>query len=185
MTAHFPITASPALSPEFNKARRLSRGMTVVLGIGIWVTIVWLAALLILLIWPSAGGWGDVGGSVIAPSSLSFGARAGALLAIFLGTAPSLLVLHHARRIFANFARGEVFIPSTIAHIRSAGLWLIVSGFASGVEEILFNLFAGVAPAGHDHELKPVLLVFGVAVYIAAYVMAEAQRVSDDNAAIV
>lgn len=187
MTAHFPITASPALSPEFNKARRLSRGMTVVLGIGFWVTVVWLVVLPVLLIWPAAGGWGAVGESdlIVAPASLSFGARAGAIFAIFLGSAPSLLILHQAGRLFANFAKGDVFVPSTIAHMRSAGLWLMVSGFASGVEQVLFNLFAGVSPAGHNHELKPVLLVFGVAVYIAAYVMAEAQRVADDNAAIV
>ncbi len=182
MTAHIATAASPALSPEFDKAKRLSRGMTFLLGLGFWVTAGWLAALPVLLIWPSAGG---LAGLAVAPASLSFGPRAGALFAVFLGSAPSLLVLYQARRVFANFAKGEVFVPSTIAHIRSAGLWLMVSAFASGVEQILFNLFAGVRPLAHDLDLKPVLLVFGIAVYIAAYVMAEAQRVADDNAAIV
>ena len=187
MVQPLSVPADPGLSPDFDRARRLSRIMTVVLAIGFWVTLVWLAVQPVLLIWPTAGGWGSVGRSaaVIAPASLSFGPRAGAVLAIFLGVAPSLLVLHHGRRVFANFAMGQVFAPPNIAHIRAIGLWLVVSGVAPGVEQVLFNLFAGVRPVAVDLDLRPLLIVFGAAVYVAAYVMAEAQRLADDNAAIV
>jgi hypothetical protein len=183
-----PVSAAagPGLSPDFNKAMRISRSVTVVLAIGFWVTLAWLALLPLALVWPAAGEWGLWrSGVVFAPAGLSLAPRAGAVLAIILSVAPSLLILHHGRRIFANFAGGNVFVPSTIAHIRALGLWLTVSGIASGVGQILFNIFAGIRPAAHDPDFKPVLIVFGIGIAVAAYVMAEAQRIADDNAAII
>jgi hypothetical protein len=187
MNPSLSVPVDPGLSPDFGKARRLSRIMTVILAVGFWVTLIWLAAQPVLLIWPTAGGWGVLGrpGAIVAPASLPFGPRAGAVLAVVLGVAPSLLVLHHAGRVFANFARGLVFAVANIAHIRAIGLWLVVSGFASAVEQVLFNLATATTPVARDLDLKPLLIVFGVAVYVAAYVMAEAQRLADDNAAIV
>jgi hypothetical protein len=137
--------------------------------------------------WPGAVGWGGLwrSGAVIAPASLAVGARAGALAAIVLSVAPSLLALHYAIRAFADFAKGKVFVPSTIAYLRAIGLWLIVAGFASGLSQALFNLFASVRPAAHDLDFRPVLIVFGIGISVAAYVMAEAHRIADDNAAIV
>jgi len=182
-----PAAAGPGLSPDFHKAMRISRAMTLLLTVGFWVTLTWLAVMPLLLIWPGAGGWGSVGrsGVFIAPASLAFGPRAGAILAIVLGVAPALLILHHASRAFANFAKGNVFTPSTIAHIRSIGGWLMVYGAASGVSQGLFNVFAGIRPIAHDLDFKPEMIVFGLGVSVAAYVMAEARRIADDNAAII
>jgi hypothetical protein len=146
MSQSLSVPADPGLSPDFRRARRLSRIMTIVLAIGFWVTLVWLAVQPVLLIWPAAGGWGRIGGSdaaIVAPASLAFSHRAGAVLAIFVGVAPWLLVLHHGGCVFANFAKGQVFIARNTAHIRAVGLWLVVSGFATAVEQVLFNLAAG------------------------------------------
>ena len=186
MSEPLAVPANPELSPGFDRARRVSRTMTVLLAIGFWVTLAWLIASSLLLFWPEAGGWGSVaGGTVIPPASLSFGSRAGAIFAIFLGTAPSVLILRHGERVFAHFAKGEVFAAEAIAHIRSAGIWLIVAAFAPAVEQISFNLFAAVRPVAHNLDLRPIMLFFGIAVYVAAYVMAEARRIADDNASFV
>jgi hypothetical protein len=182
-----PTAAGPGLSPDFNKAKQISSIMTIILAVGFWGTLAWLAVLPLSLMWPGAVGWGGLwqSGVVIAPGSLSVGARAGALAAIVLSVAPSLLALHYAIRAFANFAKGRVFVPATIAHLRAIGLWLIVAGFASGFSEALFNVFARVTPVAHDLDFRPVLIVFGIGISVAAYVMAEAQRIADDNAAII
>ena len=185
MTQPSAISANPPLSPRFDRARRVSRIVAVLLAIGFWVTVAWLIALPVLLIWPESGGWGSIAGVTVAPAALSFGHRAGAVFAILLGTAPSLLILHHAARAFVQFAKGEVFVTTAIAHIRSAGLWLIVAGFATAVEQVLFNLFAAVRPIAHELQLRPTLLFIGLAVYVMAYVMVEAQRIAADNASIV
>jgi hypothetical protein len=183
VTDPIPAATGPGLSPDFNKAKQISSIMTIILAVGFWGTLAWLAVLPLSLIWPGAIGWGGLwqSGAVIAPASLSVGARAGALAAIVLSVAPSLLALHYAIRAFANFAKGRVFVPATIAHLRAIGLWLIVAGFS----EALFNLFASVTPAAHDLDFRPVLIVFGIGISVAAYVMAEAQRIADDNAAII
>jgi len=184
MSQSFAVSMSPQLSPSFDSARRASRIVAVLLTISFWLTLVWLIALPALLIWP-VGGWGDIAGVTVDPATLSVGHRAGAIFAILLGTAPSLLTLHHAARAFVQFASGEVFVSTAIAHIRSAGLWLIIASFATAVEQVLFNLFAAVSPIAHELRLRPTLLFVGLAVYVMAYVMAEAQRIAADNASIV
>jgi hypothetical protein len=182
-----PTAAGPGLSHDFNKAKRISSIMTILLAVGFWGTLAWLAVLSLAMVWPGAVGWSGLwqSGVVMAPASLSVGARAGALVAIVLSVAPSLLVLHYAIRTFANFAKGRVFVHATIAYLRAIGLWLIVSGFASGLGQALFNVFASVRPVAHDLDFRPVLIVFGIGISVAAYVMAEAQRIADDNAAII
>ena len=188
MNPSLSVPADPGLSPDFGKARRLSRIMTIVLAVGFWVTLIWLAVQPGLRVWPTAGGWGRVGAPdavIIAPASLPFGPRAGAVLAIFVGVTPWLLVLHHGGRVFANFAKGQVFVQRNTAHLRAAGLWMVVAGFATAAEQVLFNLAAGVRPIGRQLDHRPMVIILGIAVYVAAYVMAEAQRLADDNAAIV
>jgi len=179
--------AGPALSPDFNRAMRMSHSMAFILGVGFWVTLVWLAVMPLLLVWPSPGGWGDLwrSGAIISPASLPVGERAGAIFAIAVGVVPALFILHHARRAFASLAKGNVFVPSIIADTRAVGGWLMVYGAASGVSQGLFNAFAGIRPIAHELNFKPELIVFGMGITVAGYVMAEAQRIADDNAAIV
>jgi len=185
MSQSSAVSVNPQLSSSFDRARRVSRIVAVLLAIGFWATLAWLIALPALLIWPVGGGWGNIAGVTVDPAALSVGHRAGAMFAILLGTAPSLLILHHGARAFVQFANGEVFVTTAIAHIRSAGFWLIIAGFATAVEQVLFNLFAAVKPIAHELQLRPTLLFVGLAVYVMAYVMAEAQRIAADNASIV
>ena len=144
MSQSSAVSVNPQLSSSFDRARRVSRIVAVLLAIGFWATLAWLIALPALLIWPVGGGWGNIAGVTVDPAALSVGHRAGAMFAILLGTAPSLLILHHGARAFVQFANGEVFVTTAIAHIRSAGFWLIIAGFATAVEQVLFNLFAAV-----------------------------------------
>ncbi len=185
MSQSSAVSVDTQPSPGFDKARHISRILALLLAIGFWVTLAWLIAVPVLLISPVGGGWGNIAGVTIDPAALSVGHRAGAILAILLGTVPSLLILHHAARAFVQFAKGEVFVATAIAHIRSAGFWLIISGFATAVEQVLFNLFAVVRPIAHELALRPALFFVGLAVYVMAYVMSEAQRIAADNASIV
>jgi hypothetical protein len=178
------LPVSPELSHGFDKARRMSRVLALLLAAGFWVTLAWLIAMAALLVWPQAGSLARAA-TVIPAVGLPFARRAGAIVAILLGTAPSLVVLHQARCVFLHFAKGEVFAPAAIAHIRSAGLWLIICTFATAAGQVLFNISSALRPAAAGLDLRPLLLVFGVATYVAAYVVAEARRIADDNAAIV
>jgi hypothetical protein len=99
-------------------------------------------------------------------------------------TLPALVLLHHAQRLFRLFARGEVFAPAPIHHIRVIGAWLIVWAFASTAGHIALNLATGAHPVIGHVQFEPPLLAFGIATTIAATVMAEARRIADENASI-
>jgi hypothetical protein len=53
----------------------------------------------------------------------------------------------------------------------------------TSVNKLVFSLAVGLAPEGLTFNAD--LLFFGLCVYVAAFVMAEAQRIADDNAEIV
>ena len=91
--------------------------------------------------------------------------------------------MHHARRLFGHFARGEVFTAAAIGHIRATGVWLIVSFFAAIAGRIILAA-SGVPQTSQSSDgLWPLLT--GIATTIAAYVMAEAQRIASDHAEII
>jgi hypothetical protein len=101
-----------------------------------------------------------------------------------VGAIPILFLMHHARLLFRHFARGDVFAATAIAHIRAAGLWLIAYPFA-GIAGGILVVASGVTHA--VHHIVPGLwpLATGVTTFIAAHVMAEAQRIAAENAEIV
>ena len=165
-----------ALSPTFERARLLSNVLRWFFVINFGVTVLWLATVPVLLIWPQTAGY-NLDGSLIAVASLAMPERMNAVAAIVIRTAPALVLLYHAIRIFGCFAKGEVFAPTPIAHIRAAGFWTSVWAFAPALSQIVLH---------HQHIVKfdPPLLAFGVATFIAAHVMGEAQRIADENASI-
>jgi hypothetical protein len=167
------------LSPSFNRARSLSRLLTVLFSIGFWLMLAMLVATPLLLVWPQAT---DAQWAMVPIAGKSFGPRAGAILSLAAGIVPSLCLLHHARRLFAHFAKGEVFNTASIGHIRAAGLWLLISPFANIAMQM--GLRWTIDAPAHDLKLNPQTLIFGIATFIAAYVMAEAQRIADENASI-
>jgi hypothetical protein len=89
------------------------------------------------------------------------------------GAGPALS-RHQSVRLFRQ---GRVFAAKPIIHIRAAGLWTIIWAFAPSAAQLILE--------GHVRmKFEPALLAFGIATFIAAHVMAEAQRIADENASI-
>jgi hypothetical protein len=154
------IPANPALSPGFDKARRLSRILVVLLTIGFVLGVFGIVCFTVYMAY--------------SPELQAFIARHsdhslphiswGKYVLVLVSAVPCFLGLFYARRLFARFAEGDVFSASTIELMRTAALWIVV---------------AGVIPP------RPLTFVVGIAAYVAAYVMAEAARLADDSASIV
>ena len=156
MTESPEIPAAPALSPRFDRARRLSKilvfALTACLGV---------VALLAFT------------GYMLSPDLQTFVAERFHKIPpihhhkyffALVAAVPYGLALIFARKLFARFAAGEVFTPATIGIMRTAALWLTGSGFI---------------------PFQPLTLLAGIATYVAAYVMEEACRIADDSASIV
>jgi hypothetical protein len=171
---------NPILSPSFQRARTLSRILAVLFTIGFWLGLVLALCVPLLAAWPQAGSirWGN---DLIEFTGLSPAQRVGLLATAEVGMIPVLFLLHHARRLFGCFWRGEVFAAASVSHIRAAGFWLVVSAFAAMVAKIGLYSTHGVKA---DVELDLRSLVFGIATFIAAHVMGEARRLADENASI-
>jgi hypothetical protein len=164
------------LSPSFNRARIWSRVLWWFFVIDFGVTALWLASVPLLLIRPDIASY-NLDGSLVLVAGLAMPERIHAVLAIVVRTAPALMLLYHAIKIFGCFAKGEVFAHRPITHIRAAGLWIIIWAFAPSAAQLILE--------GHVRvKFEPPLLAFGVATFIAAYVMAEARRIADENASI-
>jgi hypothetical protein len=116
-----------------------------------------------------------------------------ALVAATLVLVPFVLILHHARKLFFCFAKGEVFATQPIAHIRAAGLWMTLS-FFTGIAAVYLLELSGLKNAYHPVSLRFLLafmnefkgaLLTGIPIVIAAYVMEEARRIAADHAEII
>ena len=182
------MTFATTPSPGFTRARKLSRFMAVIFTIGFGVTL--LVAVLILgtplepIIDP--GGHGVIEGYSdlkVSLDGLSMAQCAWVMLAMEMTILPVLFLLHHARRVFGHFAKGEIFVLPVIVHIRQAGLWLFISFFANIASHVALAA-AKLIPNGQTHGSTWPLLI-GVTTTIAAYVMEEARRIAADNAEIV
>ncbi|MGE3335596.1 MAG: hypothetical protein AB7I36_18285 [Rhodospirillaceae bacterium] len=157
-TPEMPETAPiPPLSPGFDRARRLSRALVIALTVCLALGVVALIAFTAYMLSPDLQ---DLIARHTAHRLPGKGKYAFALIA----AVPYGLALIYARKLFARFAAGEVFTAQTIGVLRTAALWLTVSGFL---------------------PFQPLTLIAGVATYVAAYVMVEACRLADDSASIV
>ena len=171
-----PDSPALALSPSFERARTLSGVLRWFFLINFWVTAVWLAFVPLLLIWPEAVQY-NIDGSLVSVAGQPMPDRVYAVAAVMVRTAPALMLLYHAIRVFRSFAKGEVFAAQPIAHIRAAGFWTIVWAFAPSAAQLILEHHVRI-------KFEPPLLAFGIATFIAAYVMGEAQRIADENASI-
>jgi hypothetical protein len=176
------MIATSTLSPDFARARKLSRVMAAIFTVCFWGTAAILACLPAMLVWPLSGSM-KIDGTVVSFADLSRGQHFLAFLAVVVNLVPALVLLHHTRRVFGAFAQGAIFAPATIVHIRSAGAWLVVSFFA-GAATLPLLIGAGLhAPGQFQLDFWP--LIVGVTTFIAAHVMAEAGRIAAENAQIV
>lgn len=158
MTESPEIPAAPALSPRFDRARRLSKilvfALTACLVLGVIALLVFTAYMLS----PDLQAFITERFHRVPPI------RGHKYAFALVAAVPYGLALIYARKLFARFAAGEVFTPATIGIMRTAALWLTVSGFI---------------------PFQPLTLIAGIATYVAAYVMEEACRIADDSASIV
>ncbi len=153
------VAASLALSPGFDRARRLSRILVVLLTVGFWLGIAMLMGFTAFVLSPDLQ---DLVARHIKHPVRGFTGGHG--LFLVLHAVSALIATFYARRLFVRFADGDVFTPGTIGLIRQVALWIVI---------------AGVLPP------SPFVLIVGLATYIAGYVMAEAARIADDSASIV
>jgi hypothetical protein len=173
-----------ALSPSFERARKLSRIMAVIFTVGFWLMLALLVLTPVMVAVPNANGSLNLGDSVISFAKLSGWHRLVAGLGVVAHpTIPALFLTHHARRLFGHFAHGEVFTAEAIAHIRAAGIWLILYTF-TGIAGGILIVVSGVTHVIHNGAGYWPLLT-GITTVIAAYVMAEASRIAADHAEIV
>lgn len=172
---------SPVLSPGFARARRLSKLLSVILTVAFWLTALLLLAAPAVLLLPQALTF-TLNGVAVHVAQGALGSRALIAVAVVLFAVPLLFVLHNARRVFGKFSAGEVFAEETIARIRAAALWLMLAALATTVSENLLDLAAGAQPPYPHGGLKFSWLIFGAITYVAAYVMAEARRMGNENA---
>jgi hypothetical protein len=166
-------TVAPILSPAFARARKLSRIMALIFTIGFWTMLV---AFIVLPLWGFARH--------LAP---------GFILHAALRQLPILIITYHAGKVFACFAQDKVFAPEPLNHIRAIGIWLIVLAPLRLALGLAYVLFLGLtASFAHLFLLWVAALqtnigtaVMGLSITIAAYVMAEANRIAADHAEIV
>ncbi len=176
---------NPNLSPSFARARTLSRILALLFTIGFGLML--FASLVCLLI-PVAPlvphGHLGVGfqGIRVSLDGLSTGQLLWVLLAVEITILPLLLLMHHTRRVFGHFAKGEIFVLPVIGHIRHAGLWLIASFLANIAAQTMLRATGFMPPGLAEGSTWP--LVIGLVTFIAAYVMEEARRIAEENASI-
>ncbi len=150
-------TPIPPLSPGFDRARRLSRALVIALTVCLVLGVIALIAFTAYMLSPDLQ-------DLIARHTTHRLPGKGKYAFALIAAVPYGLALIYARKLFARFAAGEVFTAQTIGVLRTAALWLTVSGFL---------------------PFQPLTLIAGVATYVAAYVMVEACRLADDSASIV
>lgn len=192
---------SPNLSPSLGRARTLSRIMAVLFGLGFLVMLSCALSGVVFVFLPNSPSGVSHGIGFMNDFGVGFGSKRGwaiiaAMAATELTFVPTVLVLYHMCKLFLCFAKGRVFAAQPIAHIRWAGLWQVIS-FFTGIAAIYILVLSGdrgglyrLVAAQPFHSLPMVAVRYenaifvGVPILIAAYVMAEARRLADDNASI-
>lgn len=194
------LTFSPALSSSFSLARKLSRFVGVLFALGFLVMLsVAVSAIVFVFVptTPSGVGFG-IGfsqGFTAGFKGLDVWQRVGSMAGVELITVPTVLVLHHMRKLFFCFASGEVFATQPIAQIRWSGVWMTAS-FFTGIAGAFLLAASGqtqgiMSVVRFPYAIPALALRFddgiftGVPLLIAAYVMAEARRIAADHAEIV
>jgi hypothetical protein len=191
MSETLTLAPTPSLSPAFSRARTLSRIIAILFTLFFWFTVFMLAMVVVRAIVPLPNtGYGLELGTRIPLGDMTGWRFVGGAAAVILLLGPDAMILHHARKLFGCFAKGEVFAARPIAHLHWTGLWLIVS-FFTGVAAVHILNVMGAANDGRPNGLVPTIIesktifFIGLATTIAAYVMEEARRIAADHAEIV
>lgn len=182
---------SPRFPPGLHKARNLSRLLAGLLGIA-FCLVALMGIVLVMTMLVGATLWPHLlppdsqvafNSQAFPLASLSLLQKLGVLLTFLLRFGPAAAALYFGRRVFLGLAGGEIFTATTVADLRTTSLWMIVAACASSVDQLIFNVSVG--RGAHGLSFSPAILFFGVCTYVAAYVMAEARQIAEDNASIV
>ena len=173
---------------SFKRARWLSRAISLLLAIGMWGTVLGGVAMAIAVLFffqilavQAGDAWARL--SDMPAEALGLWQRLVLVADFILYTAPQILILFNLQKLFAQFARGEIFSDANIMRLRAVGLWLVISVATSCLAQLIF--FRVAAVRNPDFDLEILSLLFGAMTYVAAHVMAEAQRIATDHAEIV
>lgn len=213
ITPHSP-PVEPAMNlttaPSFDRARMLSRGVSwistfmmgaITLGvIAIFIVMLFFFDVLRdMMLTKAAAAMKDANlpqadEAIALFFSLSFGQRTMLAVCFAVAIAPTLFVLFHLRAVFARFAGGQIFTDDNIKGLSMVGLGLVASVVMSIIAKSVIthiipltnSELVHVIPLTNANDgvsLTP--LFYGAITYVAAYVMGEGRRISDDNAGIV
>jgi len=189
------IASVPQMPLSFDRARRISVVIVLLFDIALWLAVAFtiVAPLALLFVLPNLGVFSaDFPAAAAAEwakhsslplASISMGRKLLLIADFLVAMAPTLFILSHGRKLFAGFARGQVFTEASIAHLKALGFWLIVSVVAGVIIQSFFFAIAQIKDP--DFNLNLVSLLYGAMTYVAAYVMAEARQIAADNAEIV
>ena len=190
------IAATLQMPSSFDRARRISVVIVLLFDIALWAACLFYVVVPLALLFVLPNLAGVLPASAVAAATaewakhsdlpliaLSIGRRLLLTADFLIAMAPTLLILRHGRRLFAGFARGQVFTDDAIAHLKALGFWLIVSVVLGFFVQGLFFAIAHIHDP--DFDLKPLSLLYGAMLYVAAYIMAEARQIAADHAEIV
>lgn len=171
---------------SFDRARRLSRWLSGVFAVTVYVVPVLVALMGIAFVSfydEVFAALGDNGLPATAPPYLSIPRRLLLVAAFALYCTPGLVTLVYLRGLFASFARGAVFTAGNVLRLRRIGVWLLVSVVTANLAQVLFFAISRHPEPDVDITLLPAL--YAAMIYVVAYVLEEANRIADDNSRFV
>ena len=189
------LTDETQMPSSFDRARRISVVIVLLFDIALWLAVAFtvLAPLALLFAVPNLAAIStDLAAAAQAEwaknsnlpfAALTIGRRLLLVVDFLAAMTPTLFILSHGRKLFAGFARGQVFPDGTIAHLKGLGFWLILSVVVGIVVQVFFFAVAEIRKTHLDFE--PMTLLYGAITYVAAYVMTEARRIAAEHAEIV
>ncbi|MEQ1868202.1 MAG: hypothetical protein HOP13_17705 [Alphaproteobacteria bacterium] len=127
-----------------------------------------------------------------SPVTLTFGARAAALVVSTAYVGLMALALWTVASLFASFAAGAIFVPATGTRLRRLGVLLLLFATLSPVFRAIVGVIVTLGNEGGQRILafsissQDIIVALVAALLIAlGHIMAEAARIADDNRQIV
>lgn len=90
--------------------------------------------LLLVMIITGKGAWPLDGGDKIPMNQFTTGAKILAITVVILGSAVAFKGIYHLHKLFANYAKGEIFTTGCVAQIKQLGITFLLAGGLSILE---------------------------------------------------
>ena len=176
-----------SLPASISRLARLSRIMAVVTSIGIALIAILVTVALVIPDWTRAIALSKLGQAGIALPITPLGqAVAGLVLAIPIGV--MIYGLFAARRMFAEFSRGEIFSERAARHLQTFAATVVAQG---PLGPLTAAGFSAALSLGNPPGQRAITIAFSVndyfalivggVLFAAATVMREAAREAEEN----